>query len=414
MLFVFTVTPFPVRANGVSIRYFPLIQFLSHRYDIDIILLANENIRREEITQLKGYCRNFIFLQDPKYRDHKFYESWSTKAKFFLPWTPPISLVVDGGNDLVGELSDYLRDKQYRATVWVGPYLCPYLFPLRKTGALGRIIVDFIDSPTLWQRRRHEKTMGLSSFQRYECWKTVRWEAKVIRTVSESIYISEVDAESVPARLTPARLRHVLPNGISLDSYTTRRAAFIPGPNIGFLGNMGYMPNVEAVLWLYKEVFCPLRRTNPSLSLVIIGRDPVPSIRELEATPGVVVTGAVENVWEYINAIDIFAFPLWIGGGLKNKILEAMYAGRPVVTTDIGNEGIDALPDQEILIRPDRSGFIDALESLLRSGSERIRIGEAAHRYVAGKFSWTTLLGRFENILLGNEPEKRNEKYPEK
>jgi glycosyltransferase involved in cell wall biosynthesis len=169
---------------------------------------------------------------------------------------------------------------------------------------------------------------------------------------------------------------------------------------------MGYFPNVEAVLWLYKEVFCPLRITYPSLSLVIIGRDPVPSIRELEADPGVIVTGAVESVWKYINSVDIFAFPLWIGGGLKNKVLEAMYAGRPVVTTPIGNEGIDAVPGREILINSDRSGFIDALEMLLQSESERIRVGEAAHRYVTGKFSWTNILSRFEEAFIGNVQEQ--------
>jgi len=406
ILFIFTVVPYPVRANGVSIRYFPLIQFLARRYDIDIILLSNENCSSEDINELKRYCKNFFFLQDPKYRKHGVFETWSTKVNFIIPWTPPISLVVDGGRDIVREISKFVRDTPYGAIVWVGSYLCPYLFPLIKSLPVSRIVVDFIDSPTLWQQRRLDRSLGLSSFQSYECWKTMRWEAMVIRTVSESIYISEVDAASVPLRLTPGRSRRVIPNGISMDSYSTDRVVSVPRPNIGFLGNMGYFPNVEAVLWLYKEVFCPLRITYPSLSLVIIGRDPVPSIRELEAAPGVIVTGAVESVWKYINAVDIFVFPLWIGGGLKNKVLEAMYAGRPVVTTPIGNEGIDAVPGREILISLDRSGFIDALEMLLQSESERIRVGEAAHRYVTGKFSWTNILSRFEEAFIGNVQEQ--------
>lgn len=402
MLFIFTVVPYPVRANGVSIRYFPLIQFLALRYDIDIILLANENSCQEDIGELKKYCRNFHFIQDPKYKKQGIFKNWSTKVNFFVPWTPPISLVVDGGGDIVREISKCVRGAQYAAVVWVGPYLCPYLFPLIKSLPVGRVVVDFIDSPTLWQQRRLERSLGLSSFQKYECWKTMRWEAMVIRTVSETIYISEVDAACVPPRLTPGRLRRVIPNGISTNTYSTDKAASIPTPNIGFLGNMGYLPNVEAVLWLYKEIYRSLRLIHPSLSLVIIGRDPVPSIRELEADQGVIVTGAVESIWEYINAVDIFVFPLWIGGGLKNKILEAMYAGRPVVTTPIGNEGIDAVPGREILINSDRNGFIEALEMLLQSESERVRVGEAAHRYVTGKYSWTNIFGMFEEAFFGN------------
>ena len=120
ILFIFTVVPYPVRANGVSIRYFPLIQFLAGRYDIDIILIANENSGQEDIGELKRYCRNFFYIQDPKYRKHGVFETWSTKVNFFVPWTPPISLVVDGGRDIVGEISEYVRDMHYGATVWVG------------------------------------------------------------------------------------------------------------------------------------------------------------------------------------------------------------------------------------------------------------------------------------------------------
>ena len=402
ILLIFTVMPYPLRANGVSIRYFPLIQYLARRYEIDIILICNENRSQKDLEELKYYCNKICIIQNPKFQERRIAENWATKVNFFIPWTPPISLVVDGGRSIVRQISKFVGNTQYRATVWVGSYLCPYLFPLIKSLPMGRIIVDFIDSPTLWQRRRLERSMGLPSFQKYECWKTMRWESRVIRTASESIYISQVDAECVPQSLTPGRLRRVIPNGISMDTYTPDRLSSIPKPNIGFLGNMGYFPNVEAVLWLYKEVYLPLKISYPSLSLVIIGRDPVASIRELEANPGVIVTGTVDDIWEYINAVDVFVFPLWIGGGLKNKILEVMHAGRPVVATPIGNEGIEAVTGRDIMICSDRLEFLKIVDGLLKSENDRNRIGRDAKQFVKGKFSWSEISKMFEDAFVGN------------
>src|SRR4029079_1233690 len=95
----------------------------------------------------------------------------------------------------------------------------------------------------------------------------------------------------------------------------------------------------------------------PELSLYIIGSNPVDSVRALGKKPGVTVTGTVDDIWPYVNAIDLFVFPLWKGTGLKNKVLEAMYAKRPVVTTRIGNEGIDAVSGRDLVICDSAADF---------------------------------------------------------
>jgi glycosyltransferase involved in cell wall biosynthesis len=198
--------------------------------------------------------------------------------------------------------------------------------------------------------------------------------------------------------------RHVIPNGINVPSGVNAEQASLPSPNIGFLGNMGYPPNIEAVEWLYKEVFVPLKNNHPDLTLVVIGRYPSRSILDLGEKPGVIVTGEVEDVWPYINGIDVFLFPLLQGAGLKNKILEAMYAGRPVVTTEIGNEGIDAVPGQEFVLCRTPEEFQREAVRLLNSTEERVRIGNFGHALVTEKFSWDPILTAYENLTLGIVP----------
>jgi glycosyltransferase involved in cell wall biosynthesis len=198
--------------------------------------------------------------------------------------------------------------------------------------------------------------------------------------------------------------RHVVPNGINMPSGGNTESVSLPSPNIGFLGNMGYPPNIEAVEWLYKEVFVPLRKIRPDLTLVVIGRYPSQSILDLGEMPGVIVTGEVEDVWPYINGIDVFLFPLLQGAGLKNKILEAMYARCPVVTTEIGNEGIDAVPGQEFALCRTPGDFQREAIRLLNSPEERVRMGSSGPALVAEKFSWAPILAAFESLTLGLVP----------
>jgi glycosyltransferase involved in cell wall biosynthesis len=113
------------------------------------------------------------------------------------------------------------------------------------------------------------------------------------------------------------------------------------------------------------------------------------------------VTGPVEDIWPYVNAVDLFVFPLQRGAGLKNKILETMRAGRPVITTPIGNEGIDAVSGRDISIAGTPEEFRMETLRLLGSTGQRNAMGEAAHRFVSDRFSWERILLRLEEIVAG-------------
>ena len=221
---------------------------------------------------------------------------------------------------------------------------------------------------------------------------------------------------SIPGRspiiLTSGRRRNVVPNGVEPASYTAGTVDGIGSPSIGFLGNMGYQPNIEAAHWLYENVYLPIRREFPGLSLIVIGKDPVDSVKMLAAEPGVVVTGTVESIWPYIRSVDVFVFPLQRGAGLKNKILEAMSAGRPVITTAIGNEGIDAVDGKDIAIRATPEEFQMEAKRLLLSADERRSMGDSARRFVRDRFSWQRILPQFEEIVIGTGSRKHADPVP--
>lgn len=404
ILFCFKSVPFPLRADGVAVRYFPIIESMARRHDIDLVVISGREEELRNLEGLKPFCRKISVLPNPRLSQKNVLAKCRTYAGFLLPWTPPLSVVAHSGSRITRAILEQTKGERYDAVVWVGADLLPYLMGALPSMSVGKVFVDFIDSPTLWASRSKEKIFRNRLLDRYERWKINRWERAVIRRIDGTIYISRVDAEAVSSRHAPMEKRHVIPNGINIPSGVNAEHASLPSPNIGFLGNMGYPPNIEAVEWLYQEVFVPLRKNRPDLTLVVIGRYPSRSILDLGEKPGVIVTGGVDDVWPYINGIDVFLFPLFQGAGLKNKILEAMYGRRPVVTTEIGNEGIDAIPGIEFVLCRTPGEFQREAIKLLNSPEERVRMGSSGYALVAEKFSWAPILAAFESLTLGVVP----------
>jgi glycosyltransferase involved in cell wall biosynthesis len=133
------------------------------------------------------------------------------------------------------------------------------------------------------------------------------------------------------------------------------------------------------------------------MHLYIIGRNPSDKLLSYSTSPTIHFTGAVENVWDYIRSADAFVFPMQSGAGLQNKVLEAMYAGKPVITSTIGNEGIGAKHGRELYIANDIVEYVDAIEDSVEQGS---MIGSNAREYVQVHYSSRSLYNSFKKLLL--------------
>jgi glycosyltransferase involved in cell wall biosynthesis len=412
IIIFFPRIPYPLREHGISVRYLPIIEHLSKSHTLDLVIFRRRPDRKESYEELRKYCRNVSYVQNPKYLDHGTCSKLMTYCRFSAPWTPPLAPVAHGAGDVQRVITEHAGKDRYDVLLWVGAMFLPHLQSAMPLKNVGRYLVDFIDSPSLIKERWQKETFRFDFLERYELWKTIRWEGEVIRKMDETLYISDVDSRTVPDALTPGKRRHVIPNGVDFGSYTAGKVDGIVSPSIGFLGNMGYRPNIEAVHWLYEKVYLPIRSEMPGLSMIVIGKDPVDSVKKLGSEPGVVVTGTVETIWPYINSVDVFVFPLLRGAGLKNKILETMGAGRPVITTAIGNEGIDAVDGRDISIRNTPEEFRMEAVRLLRSADARRAIGDSARRFVRERFSWERILTEYEEIVIGTGIRKLTDAVP--
>ena len=136
----------------------------------------------------------------------------------------------------------------------------------------------------------------------------------------------------------------------------------------------------------------------PGARLELIGTEPAAQVRALAGLPGVTVRGHVVDLNAALNEAAVFVAPLRFAAGVQNKVLEAMAAGLPVVTTSEVNEGLRATPGEHLLLADDDEGLAAAAVGLLGDAAERARLGQAGRAFVLERFRWEAVGERVREI----------------
>jgi glycosyltransferase involved in cell wall biosynthesis len=188
----------------------------------------------------------------------------------------------------------------------------------------------------------------------------------------------------------------VVPTGVDVSTYGAL-AATAEEPRLLFLGSMDWEANVDAVDYFCRDIWPAILAAVPSARFSIVGRNPHPRVQRL-ASDTVTVTGAVPSVIEYLREAALLVVPHRVGGGTRLKIFEAMAAGKPVVSTSVGAEGLDVHDGRDILLADTPNQFADAVVGLLRDREWRRRVGEAA-RELAARYDWSVIAQQFEETV---------------
>lgn len=169
--------------------------------------------------------------------------------------------------------------------------------------------------------------------------------------------------------------------------------------DVAFIGWMSYEPNVDGVTWFAREVWPVVRRSHPTSTFRIIGRDPSPQVRALDQLPGVQVTGEVDDVVVAAQGVAVGVVPLRRGRGMKTKTLELMGMGLPTVSLPAGAEGIRATAGDGLLTVEHGHAMAKSVIELLRDPGESARRGACARRWVMDNHGWDPIAAEYAGLL---------------
>jgi glycosyltransferase involved in cell wall biosynthesis len=173
-----------------------------------------------------------------------------------------------------------------------------------------------------------------------------------------------------------------------------------------FLGSFSHRPNVDAALWFYESVVPLIRAREPKTRFRIVGGEPPAAVRKLGSDPAVTVTGWVPDVTEHLAQADVCVVPLRRGGGVKLKTLEMMAAGRAIVTTQVGCEGIGIRNGTHLVVAESAEEFAVSVVGLLRDPERRLALGRRARELASREHRWSTNLAQvereYERLVAGS------------
>jgi glycosyltransferase involved in cell wall biosynthesis len=227
----------------------------------------------------------------------------------------------------------------------------------------------------------------------YVQWRRLtRFEREICQSVAHVIAVSDADAAAFRS-LAPGCAISVVPNGINVQDYAQQDPSLDLGPYaLVFTGSMSYRPNVDAALWFADQVFGQVRALVPDARFFVVGSRPHPRLNALRERDGVQVTGWVPSVNPFLYAAAVYVAPLRMGSGTRLKLLQAMAAGQPVVSTSIGAQGLQVSDGVELRLADTADDFARAVIELLEYPARREALGQAAAQYAAAHHDWSVIV----------------------
>jgi len=250
----------------------------------------------------------------------------------------------------------------------------------------------------IWERYvREERRRHLLPLLKLQCAKVSAYESTLPRIFNACATVSEEDRCQMQQRYGFTDV-HVVKNGVDLDYYPVT-----PDPltdTIAFIGSLDWRPNQDAVTFFAKSILPLIRAARPSVTVSVIGRRPPRNLSRLCARSGIALQADVADVRPYLIAASLVIVPLRIGGGSRLKILEALAAGRCVVSTTIGAEGLAVEAGKHLLIADDPTDFARLITTLLADPTARHSIAAAGRSLVESEYSWDRISLDMENVWL--------------
>jgi glycosyltransferase involved in cell wall biosynthesis len=215
------------------------------------------------------------------------------------------------------------------------------------------------------------------------------WEERVFAR-SALVLVCSGDEVSIVKSSTPSARVFSVPNGAQI-AFSGRRVEDAPNkhPVLLFFGRLDYFPNVDAVDFFCAQILDPLRRLVPAFRLRIVGAGSDTSMRALvDRHSELELVGLVDDIGAELALADAAIVPLRSGGGTRLKILEALAAGCPVVSTTAGAEGLEVTDDLHLLLRDDAESFASAIQSVIEDSKLAQRLSQAGRALAEERYSW--------------------------
>ncbi|HEV2904556.1 MAG TPA: glycosyltransferase [Pyrinomonadaceae bacterium] len=397
------------------------VTYLAFTDDTNLPVNGDSAISQEGVAELKpevdpmAWCEDLFFVRR---------ESDYTLAKLVrgAVGRVPVTVLNYTTHAMRQELGRILNSQDFDVVQVESIHLALYLPIIRSARSRPLTVCDWhnIESDLMRQYSDHIGNRWRRLYARRAARQLSAIERQAAQGFDVHITVTEADRERL-FEFAPNARAHVIPNGVDGSYYsdelieqahaswleTKENASINPTARrrVLFVGSMDYHANVDAVVEFAHSVWPRMQAQMPDLIFTIVGRNPPPEVRQLAALPAIEVTGTVKDVRPYYREALAALVPLRVGGGSRLKILEAMAAGVPVISTRRGAEGIEVKEGENILFAETGDEFCRRLAQISESETQWRRLSASGRVLAREKYDWAKLgdeLAKLYGELLSN------------
>lgn len=391
--------PYPPSSGG-KIRSYNLIKNLARKHQITLFSLIKREDEKKYVSELEKYChkvRVFKVTENPWQLGNILKTLFS-----FYPFLVIRNFSSQEKEAVAQELALGKYDLIHAETFYVMPHLPKVEIPIL-------LVEQTIEFQVYLHFAQQTRWFFLKPFFYFDVAKLRWWEVLFWKTATKTVAVSEADKAKMLS-LVPKLSVEVVANGAGEDlmSLWGKRKVDFGRPIIFYQGNFPWLQNVEGAEFLARKVFPLIRDKIPESVCWIVGQRAKEKVGYLKAKQIKVFDLANDNIQGVIDAYrraTVFLAPLFGPGGTRLKILGAMAAGVPVVTTKIGIEGIRATNGEEVLVADSPTELAQATVEIIKNKNLYQKITLAARRLVEKEYCWPVIAQKLDKIYrqLGYE-----------
>jgi glycosyltransferase involved in cell wall biosynthesis len=372
------------QTSGGQTRWYNIIKYLSQSHEITLFSMLKDESEKRFIPELEKYCKEVRVFTRPK-------SPWTLK-NVLLAELGPYPLVVIRNLSLTEKeaVKEELKRKKYDLIHAEAFYVMPHI---PETEIPIILVEQTIEYMVYKHFVDNEVPFYLKPFYMLDVVKLRYWEKHFWAKARQLVAVSDEDRRIMQELISGIDV-DIIPNGVDTRYYMDKPIARKSPPRILYgVTNFEWLQNQEASQLLIKNVWPHVKKSMPEAKVWIVGRKIPEWIRELsQRDKSVEITENIPDARDAYRQASVMVAPIKGAGGTRLKILEAMAAGLPVVSTSIGVAGLKIQNGVQALISDTYEGLAKEAIKLLKNKALAEKIGRQGQRHVAGNFDWAEVV----------------------
>ncbi len=375
--------------NGAKLREYHFLRALGRSADLTYLYFAEPGTEPLTVEDLP-FCREVVGIPRPPA-----FGPVKTVMGVLGRW--PLPILNHSSPEMSAAVAAVMARREFDIVHLDSIHMIRYALEARERIGSMKAIYNWhnIESEAMSRRSATIPSLARRWYVELTARRLKRLETDILHSAFGHVVCSERERDQLRP-IAPAARIAVIENGVDTGYFVGCGGDRATSRRIVFVGAMDYFPNADAAIFFANRIWPDVRSRLDGAELTIVGKSPSAAVLTLGELPGVTVTGTVPDVRPFYHGALAAVVPLRSGGGTRLKILEAMAAGVPVISTPVGAEGLEVADGENVLLvdSNDAAGWADRLVSLANSPARRAQLTAAGLRLVQNRYDWEMLGSR--------------------